>query len=320
MSRRYAFRQVDVFAARPLEGNALTVFLDAQGLTDREMQALARETNLSETAFVLPPSEAGRRAGADYRLRIFTPGEELPFAGHPSVGSAWVLAETGRFPSAGDELTVRQEVRVGVLPLTLEVTAGRIDEVTLTTMPPVLLQRLAPAERDALAAALEVDASHLGWPEGTRAGALPAVISCGLPTMVVPFLRRDVLAGLDRRVALSLANVVRRHGVDTVALVAPGSDGDVPGAEVHVRVLCDPRTGIVEDPATGSAAAPVCTLLGELAGVRGRAYRLVIEQGIELGRPSRLVAEADFDSDGAARATRVAGQVVPVAEGWFELP
>jgi trans-2,3-dihydro-3-hydroxyanthranilate isomerase len=320
MARRFTFRQVDVFTDRALAGNPLAVFSDARALNEREMQALARETNLSETTFVLPPTGAGRAAGADYRVRIFTPGEELPFAGHPSVGTAWVLAQEGRFPLAGNVLVVRQEVGVGVLPLRLELDGGRIGEVTLTTPPPNVLKRLSRPEADDLAAVLGLPASLLGWPAAERAETLPAVISCGLPTLVVPLTEQEPLVELDARVALAMADLVARHGVDTVALVARGNSGTVADADVHVRVLCDPRTGIVEDPATGSAAAPIAVLLGLLAARRATSHRVVIEQGVELGRPSRLVAEADLDANGGALAARVSGRVAGIAEGHFELP
>lgn len=319
MPRRYAFRQVDVFTDRALDGNPLAVFPDAAGLSDVEMQALARETNLSETTFVLPVSAAGRTAGADYRVRIFTPGEELPFAGHPSLGTAWVLAGLGRLALSGSVVTVRQEVGVGVLPLALALADGRVGEITLTTPAPRVLKELTADEAADLARALGLDSSVLGWPAAVGV-ALPAVIWCGLPTLVVPVAQRAPLAALDARVALTMAEVVARHGVDTVALVAPGSSGAAAGADVHVRVLCDPRTGIVEDPATGSAAAPIAVALGRLARRRNATERTVIEQGVEMGRPSRLTAEADFDADGGPVAARVTGRVVGVAEGRFELP
>lgn len=319
MTRRYRFRQVDVFTDRALAGNPLAVFPDAAGLSGAEMQALARETNLSETTFVLDPSEAGRDAGADYRVRIFTPGEELPFAGHPSLGTAWVLAELDRFELAGTAVRVRQEVGVGVLPLALSLSGGTVGEITLTTPPPRVLRELTPGETGELARVLELEPGALGW-QAAMDATLPAVVWCGLPTLVVPIARLATLAALDARVALTLADLVRQYGVDTVALVAPGHSAVVGDADAHARVLCDPRTGIVEDPATGSAAAPIAVQLGRFARRRDATESTVIEQGIEMGRPSRLVAEADFDATGKPVAARVSGHVVGIAEGWFELP
>jgi trans-2,3-dihydro-3-hydroxyanthranilate isomerase len=137
VSRSFRYRQVDVFTDTPLRGNPLAVFPEAEGLSDTEMQAIAREMNLSESAFVLPATDEGKAHGADYRLRIFTPGMELPFAGHPSIGTAWVLATDGRFDLRPPRTEVRQELPIGVLPVSLAVgkkSGGQptIGEVTMT--------------------------------------------------------------------------------------------------------------------------------------------------------------------------------------------
>jgi trans-2,3-dihydro-3-hydroxyanthranilate isomerase len=330
VSRRFRFRQVDVFTDRPLLGNPLAVFPEAEGLTDDEMQALAREMNLSETTFVLPPTADGLRQGADYRLRIFTPGMELPFAGHPSIGTAWVLADDGRFELKAADTEIRQELAVGVLPLVLHSTgdgAGRrVRDVTMTQARPDLLHRLAGDELDELSASLQVRASDLRWRDDADAAArasrrtMPAVISTGLPYVIVPFSRLDLLADVANERSADVARFAETYGADSAALVAPGNSGVVEDADVHVRVLIDPRLGIVEDPATGSAAGPICVFLGLVAGRKGAAQRVVIEQGVEIGRPSRLVAEVDFDADGRATRARVTGSTVPISEGWLTLP
>jgi trans-2,3-dihydro-3-hydroxyanthranilate isomerase len=327
VSRRFRFRQVDVFTDRPLHGNPLAVFPEADDMTDEEMQAVAREMMLSETTFVVRPTEAGAAGGADYRLRIFTPTVELPFAGHPSIGTAWVLAEDGRFALDGGQVLVNQEVSVGVLPLELHVASDgtnmRVREVTLTMASPELIYRVPADELDELAETLEIRSAELRWPGAVEKGGqrrAPAVISCGLPYLVVPFSRLDLLADLDSSHAMALAQFAETYGADSAALVAPGSTGAISDADVHVRVLSDPRTGTSEDAATGSAAGPICIFLGMLAGRRDAAHRVVIEQGVEMGRPSRLVAEVDFAPDGEPTAARVTGGVVPVAEGWLELP
>lgn len=296
-------------------------------MSDDEMQAVAREMMLSETTFVTKATAEGAAAGADYRVRIFTTMVELPFAGHPSIGTAWVLADDGRIGLKGPKMTVHQEVSVGVLPLDLSVSTadGRanVGEITLGMAKPELIYRVPNNELDELAEALEVRSSELRWPGPVEKGGqrrAPAVISCGLPYLVVPFSRVDLLADLDASHALALARFAETYGADSAALVAPGNSGAIADADVHVRVLSDPRTGTVEDAATGSAAGPICIFLGYLAGRRGAAHRVVIEQGVEMGRPSRLVAEADFGMDGEATAARVTGRVVPVIEGWVELP
>ena len=124
----YTFIQVDVFTDKPFGGNPLAVFPDAEGLTGEEMQSLAREMNLSETTFVLPPATAG----ADFKVRIFTPAAELPFAGHPVVGTHWALAHLGRVPLSGPITQVRFELGVGVLPADLHVVNGRVERVVMT--------------------------------------------------------------------------------------------------------------------------------------------------------------------------------------------
>lgn len=327
MSRRFRFRQVDVFTDRPLHGNPLAVFSDAEEMAEDEMQAVAREMMLSETTFVLPPTDEGRAAGADYRVRIFTPTVELPFAGHPLIGTAWTLADDGRFDLGGRRVEVRNEVPVGVLPVELHVTRTgddiRVGEVTITTAPPELIHRVPADELDELAETLEIRSADLRWPSMSEKGGqrrAPAVISCGLPYLVVPVSRLDLLADLDASHALAVARFAETYGADSAAFVAPGHSGPIADADVHVRVLSDPRTGTSEDAATGSAAGPVCIFLGYLAGRRGAAHRVVIEQGVEMGRPSRLVAEVDFGPDGEPTRARVTGAVVPVAEGWIDLP
>jgi trans-2,3-dihydro-3-hydroxyanthranilate isomerase len=328
VTRRFRYRQVDVFTDTPLRGNPLAVFLNADGLTDDEMQAIAREMNLSESAFVLPPSDDGRVQGADYRLRIFTPGTELPFAGHPSIGTAWVLADDGRFDLRSPATEVRQELPIGVLPISLAISDGadgrEIGEVTMTQGPIELIHRVTGDELDELAEALEVRPRDLRWPLAdteSRAGrrTMPAVISCGLPFLIVPISSLELLSDIEPGRAIDVSRFADSYGSDTIALVAPGNAGAVSDADVHVRVLTDPRLGILEDPATGSAAGPICVFLGLAGRVSGAVYRLVIEQGVEIGRVSRLAAEVDFDPDGRPTEARVSGRVVPIAEGWLTL-
>jgi trans-2,3-dihydro-3-hydroxyanthranilate isomerase len=338
VARRFRFRQVDVFTDRPLHGNPLAVFPDARRLTDGEMQALAREMNLSETCFVLPPTEAGRAAGADYRLRIFTPGVELPFAGHPSIGAAWVLADEGRLPLHAPRTMARAELAIGVLPISIAVesvgatgksragTAGtgkaRAGEVTMTQGRPDIQQRMEDDEIDELCEALEVARSAIGWPKvdgGRRRHVSPTVVSTGLPHLIVPFVERAVMMDVDPERREHVAEICSSYGCDSAALVAPGNSGTIADADVCVRVLDAGTFKIDADPATGAAAGPIAVFLGSVAGVHGT-FRVVIEQGVEVGRPSRLAAEADFGASGRPEEVRVSGRVVPVIEGWVTLP
>ncbi len=335
MPRRYRFRQVDVFTDTPLHGNPLAVFSDADGLSDDEMQAIAREMNISETAFVLPPTEEGRADGADYRMRIFTPGRELPFAGHPAIGTAWVLADESHFELRAPKTVVRQEVAIGVLGLSVEVVSDgtppalRPGQVTMTQGTAETLFVMEPDEVEELCEALEVGTEAIGWPEpsGTRRrstrsqrGVNPEVISTGLPHLIIPFVERDVMVDIAQDRREYVAELCQAYDCDSAALVAPGNSGTIADADVCVRIFDSDSLRIEADPATGAAAGPIAVFLGTLLGTRDRTYRVVIEQGVEVGRPSRLVAEVDFGADGGPGEVRVAGSVVPVIEGWVTLP
>lgn len=326
MSRRFRFRTVDVFTDRPFRGNPLAVFPEADGLTDAEMQDIAREMNLSETSFVLTPTERGLAKGADYRVRFFTPGLELPFAGHPSIGTAWVLADEGRFPSGSPETAVRQELPIGVLPLTLRFAEGNADkpvigEVTMTQGPPELLQHLEEDQVNELCEALQVARETIGWPAAPDdREVVPAVISTGLAHLVIPLRERALMDDIERDRTDELAEICEELGVVSAAIVAPGGSGQIPDADASVRIFDSSEMRIDVDPATGAAAGPIAVLLGQAQDVRGGTFRVVLEQGVEIGRPSRLVAEVDFMDDGRPGEVRVAGTAVPVMEGWLTLP
>ncbi len=331
MSRRFRFRTVDVFTERPFHGNPLAVFPEAEGLTDGEMQDIAREMNLSETSFVLAPTERGRAEGADYRVRFFTPGLELPFAGHPSIGTAWVLADEGRFVLGSPETVVRQELPIGVLPLRLRLggrDAGEgepgeepvIGEVIMTQAAPDLLQHLDEDRINEICEALEIARDTIGWPATGDRDVIPAIISTGLAHLVIPLSERGVMDDIDRDRTDELAEICEELGVVSAAIVAPGGSGQIPDAEASVRLFDSSEMRIDVDPATGAAAGPIAMLLGQAEGVRDGTFRVVLEQGVEIGRPSRLVAEVDFTADGRASEVRVAGTTVPVMEGWLTLP
>jgi len=327
MARRFRFRGVDVFTDTRLAGNPLAVFLDAHqaeggepGLTDDEMQALAREMNLSETVFVLPPSPAGGRAGARWRLRIFTPRMELPFAGHPSIGAAWVLADEGRIALTGAHTELLVELAAGPLVLSISDSDGRPGEVTMVQAGAEILQRLDEDELAELCEALEVPETEIGWRTGgRRRKARPMVISTGLPHLIVPFVDRAVMLDVDHEQRQAVAEICQSLGVDSAVLVAPGNSGTIGDADVSVRMFDAGALGIDADPATGAAAGPLCVYLGLLAPTRGATHRVTIEQGTELGRPSRLRAAVDFDADGNVTSVRVTGSVVPVSEGTVTL-
>ena len=280
---------VDVFAEAAFAGNPLAVVLDADGLSTEQMQAMALEFNLSETTFPVRT----RTDGADYRLRIFTPTTELPFAGHPSVGTAWLMHALGRV-GAG---RVVQECGAGLLPL--DVGA---DGAMLTGGQPLVGDTLDPAP---LLAAVGLDASDL-------AGAEPRWAGTGLNWA---FLHVTDDAVLRARPDLGRLTELTESGPDRAGLaVLAWKDG-----QAHARVFAG-GFGVPEDPATGSAALGMGVWLvasGLLPGDGESSYQ--IAQGLEMGRPSQLACTVNA-SGGAAVACSVSGSVVPVAHGQMTVP
>ena len=283
------YEVVDVFTDRPFAGNPLAVVFGADELAGDQMQALAREFNLSETIFVLPPADPA----ATYRVRIFTPAAEIPFAGHPSVGAAVTLLRAGRF-AAG---TVVQECGAGLLPITVS-DAGT---ATLTGGTPTLGDPLDPAR---LLAAVGLTADDL-----VAGGPAPRSAGCGLVFGYLP-VRPDAVAraGCDRA-------AFDRAGVTDVDVFA--WDGST--ATAHARVFV-PGLGVPEDPATGSAALGLGVYLvaaGLLPGEGRSAYR--VRQGAEIHRPSSLDCTVTAEGGRATVAT-VGGHVVPIAAGETAVP
>jgi trans-2,3-dihydro-3-hydroxyanthranilate isomerase len=282
--RSFRYVVADVFTDTPLEGNPVAVFTDGRGLSDEEMQRLARELNLSESVFVLR-SEADAHA----RIRIFTPSAELPFAGHPTLGSAFVLAGPLQAP------VVRLETGMGIVPVALE---REQDRIVFGRMEQPLPTWEAFAEEEALFAALGVAGSELPvlvYENG------PRFVYVGLSSEEdVVALRPDFNALLDLAGGLV--------GVDCFARS---------GARWKSRMFA-PGAGVVEDPATGSAAGPLAVHLARHGRI-GFGDEIEISQGAEIGRPSTLYARADGSADGLERV-EVGGSAVIVARGEFRLP
>jgi len=302
--KEYCFIQVDVFTDRPFGGNPLAVFPDAEGLTTEEMQNLAREMNLSETTFVLP----AQAPGADFKVRIFTPVTELPFAGHPVVGTHWVLAHLGRVPLHEPVTQVRFELGVGLLPADLHVAKGRVERVVMTQARPTFHAVLEDVSDLATGLGLAPEAiSGAGWPV--------QVVSTGLPQMMVPVRSLAEVRSLDAG-QLDLAALNRAcHAVDTKDVLVFTFETERPQSTVHVRMFA-PLHGVPEDPATGSANGALGAYLVHQGAVpvAKPTVHIVSEQGAELGRPSTLYIEVDHVGK-EVLAVRVGGQVVPVVEG-----
>ena len=301
--RSYDFWRVDVFANAPLEGNPLAVFPRAQGLTEREMLAITREINISETTFVLPPTEAG----ANYRNRIWTPGGELPIAGHPSLGTAYVAAMEGIVPRSEGVVTIHQEVKIGVLPLDLHIRGGIVERIVMTQGKPSVGKRITAT--GTLAKALGIRTTDI-----TATKLLPQVASTGVPTLQVPIRSMKTVQNLEPDMP-ALAKILRGLDPDAGAYVfALEAEGD---ADLHARAFF-PSAGIPEDPATGIAAGACGAYLAANRRLPAKEW-FVIEQGIEVHHPSRI--EVSVEMKGSRPETvRVAGKVVPVMRGTLTLP
>ncbi|WP_052849773.1 PhzF family phenazine biosynthesis protein [Streptomyces avicenniae] len=288
--REYTFVLADVFTEHAFGGNQLAVLPDARGLSDDEMQALAREFNFSESAFVLPPDDPAHTR----RLRIFTPGSELPFAGHPTVGTAAVLAARG---AVRDRLVLEE----GVGLVTVEV-AGTFSRLTLAS--PYETPDHYPSVT-AVAAALSVPPEDVveTWYGGV-----------GLPFC---FVRLADRASVDRTVFDRAAwQAGPADGWAASIYVFAGHLTD--GGRLYARSFPDMLEG-GEDPATGSAAAGLAATLAQRHGCRAQEYGLRIDQGVAMGRPSDLHASART-RDGALASVSVGGHTVIVGEGTVRLP
>lgn len=295
-----AFEQVDVFTDRPFAGNALCVILDATGLSGEQMQAIAREMNLSETTFVLPPTDPQ----AAYWMRIFTPAKEIPFAGHPSVGTAYVMARAGRFRLQEPVTRIFQQVGIGTLPLDIEVSGGKPARVIMTQGRPTfggVLRDLTP-----VADALGVDAGIMA-----RAQLPVQVVSTGLEHLMVPLPDLDTVGRLRPNVAL-LDTLL--HSCGALGCFVFCLQATEPDTFAHARMFA-PGAGVPEDPATGSAAGPLGAYLAVHGVLPKTQTAFVLEQGIEMSRPSRLWVEVIRDAPGMPTTVRVGGMTVPVIRG-----
>ncbi len=302
---RYRFHTADVFTDRAFGGNQLAVFPQAEGLDDDQMQQTARELNLSETVFVFPPEDPAHAR----RLRIFTPQIEVPFAGHPTVGTALVLAQIGEVALDGERTTLVLEERVGPIEIVIRGEYGRPVDATFTT---AVLPEFGPPPPPAanLARMLSLEESDLLLE--TRP---PIAVSCGLPFLFVPL--RNL--GAVRRARLRLQDweeLLSEHWAPHVHVFS--HDAELPGCDLHARMFA-PGAGVPEDPATGSAAAALAGLLAARSQETDGTLRWTVEQGLEIGRPSIIEIEAD-KSGGEIVAVRVGGSAVMMSEGLMQIP
>ncbi len=300
--RKFRFYTADVFTERQFGGNPLAVFPWAEGLSAQEMQRIANEFNLSETVFLLPAGKSSHTR----RARIFTPATELPFAGHPTVGSAIVLAAIGEVDLQDGAGTIVLEEGVG--PISIAVR--RSEDTWYAQFSVAKLPEMGPASPiEAVAAALGLEEEDLDLEgPGVRAA------SCGVPFLYIPIKRLATVQGLrvnpgacDTLIQGAWASLLYPFSRETL-------DTD---ADIHARMFA-PRLGVMEDAATGSAAAAIAGVLAPVDEGSSGTFRWQIEQGYEIGRPSAIEVEADLDR-GRIRAVRVGGNAVMLTEGELRL-
>lgn len=295
----YTFYTADVFTDTLFGGNQLGVLPDARGLTTEQMHNITREFNYSESTFVFPPDDPQHTR----RVRIFTPGGEVPFAGHPTVGTAHVLAAIGEIPLTGDETRIVLEEGVGPVPVLIRARDGKPEFAQLSVaMLPKMSQ--PTVSRNELAAMLSLDVSEIL--DGEYA---PQNVTCGLPFLIVPLRDRKAIARSRLRLD-QWEQSLKNDEFNMVMIFA--ADPERPGSDMRARMY-GPSVNVIEDPATGSACA---CLAGYLAArtPRDGTLRWVVEQGFEMGRPSILYIEADKKS-GDITGVRVGGRTVLVSKG-----
>jgi trans-2,3-dihydro-3-hydroxyanthranilate isomerase len=299
MQRRYV--TVDVFTDRAFGGNPLAVVLDAGGLSTAQMQAIASEFNYSETTFVLPPHDPANNA----QVRIFTVNQEIPFAGHPNVGTAFVLATQAAKPPA----RLLFEEGAGLVPVEILKQDGRVVGAELTAPQP--LAKLTQFSAEQAAAVVSLSSADIRTDRHP-----PLIVSVGLPFLVVELASRDALRRA-RPDAAAFARTFPCDGSDAVYLYTR----DVPTAEacdLQARMFHPGSSGLSEDPATGSATVATAALLAELSAERDAELSLRIGQGVDMGRPSLLLTRVR-KANGVVMSAHVGGACVQMMEGTFRL-
>ncbi len=298
----YKFYTADVFTDKAFGGNQLGVLPDARGLSTDQMISITREFNYSETIFVLPPDNPAHTR----RLRIFVPGGEIPFAGHPTVGGAYVLGTAGEIPLTGDETRIVFEEGVGPVPVLIRSRNGKPYFTQLTTAKtPEKNNQAYDAATIAPLVSLREDDVDLG--DGNAIEGW----TTGLPYLYVPLKNRDALKRARTRPDLLEQTLA---GAWTREIVVFTKDGE----DYRARMFA-PLVGVTEDPATGSAAAAFAGYVGSRLSMQNGTHSFTIHQGIEMGRPSRLDVEIDF-SNGRISAVRVGGASVLVMSGILSVP
>ena len=304
MTNRYRYLHLDVFTAEKFGGNQLAVFVDARGLSTDQMQAASREMNFSESTFILP----AERPDTDIRMRIFTPGREMPMAGHPTVGSTFALAHAGVIPPGRRRWVFG--LNIGPTPVDIDWDGERPAFAWMTQQRPAFGPVIADVEAAARAVGLDGHA--------VRATGLPVQqVSCGVPFVFIPLATRaDVDAATPDLDAFN--RLCEASGADNHAMFLFTPERGPDDATVYSRMFA-PGLGIFEDPATGSASGPLgCYLVTHGVVPPGRAGGILSLQGVKMGRPSRVHVAIGLDA-GEITRVQVGGEAVLVGEGYLDV-
>jgi trans-2,3-dihydro-3-hydroxyanthranilate isomerase len=300
MRRRYV--TIDVFTERAFGGNPLAVVLDAQGLTSSQMQCIANEFNYSETTFVLPPAQSANAA----HVRIFTARTEVPFAGHPNIGTAVVLAK--EFEATGHE---------PIDSFTFEEAGGPVQIRLLRDGAAVVGAELRAPQPLSIGSSVSVEdaAACVSLPttDIITTNHVPCVLSVGLPFLAVELASREALKRAKPDFAAH-ERVLPSMGTDAVYSYCLGAVD----ARLHARMFA-PLDATIEDPATGSATAATIALLASLRAERDAEVEWFIEQGVDMGRASVLLGRTN-KRGGIVDSVHIAGRTVPVMHGWLDVP
>lgn len=301
--RKLQFYQADVFTDQPFGGNPVAVFPDADGLTDLELQQIAREMNLSETVFVFPPTDKA----AVVKMRIFTPTQEIPFAGHPVIGTFFVLGTLKRLVLREPVTRVLQECNLGLFPVDIHTHNGAIERVVMAQPKPEFLDVIDEPE------ALFSIARSLGITKAliTETRFPVQVVSTGLPVVIVPVRTLTAVRSIVPDVA-AVAELCQQYGANGVMVFSTMTVEQ--SSTVHTRMFA-PLIGIIEDPATGSASGALGAYLVQHGVVDiSPMTEITAEQGYEIDRPSRILIQVNSDDD-MIQGVTVGGQALMVVEG-----
>jgi trans-2,3-dihydro-3-hydroxyanthranilate isomerase len=300
---RYHYYTCDVFTETRFGGNPLAVLPKANGLSDHQMQQIAREFNFSETAFVFPPE-----AGHTRKVRIFTPAREVPFAGHPNVGTAFVLASTGELGELPSSSEVIFEEKAGLVPISIHRSNGKIASCELRAPQQVSFGQ-------SLSASLIAPALSLSEKDILTNAHEPQVVSVGLPFVLAEVKDRSALqrCRVNLQGFAEILDVLKDGVRASIYLYARSTEE----ADIRARMFA-PLSGVPEDPATGSATCAVVGMLAHLQKQPSGEFAYHLAQGVEMGRPSALRARAQ-KSNGAVTSTWVGGSSVMVTEGFIRV-